>query len=54
MDKPNRLLSAQDIAEMEKLTVDRVTEAIDAGDLEDAKKLAPHVQRVAQHARPLS
>jgi hypothetical protein len=38
MDKPNRLLSAQDIAEMEKLTV--VTEAIDAGDLEGAKKLA--------------
>jgi hypothetical protein len=40
MDKPNRLLSTQDIAEMEKLTVDRVTDAIDAGDLEGAKKLA--------------
>jgi hypothetical protein len=29
MDKPNRLLSNEDIAEMEKLTVDRVIEAID-------------------------
>jgi hypothetical protein len=40
MDKPNRLLSNEDIAEMEKLTVDRVIEAIDAGNLEGAKKLA--------------
>jgi hypothetical protein len=40
MDQPNRLLSAQDIAEMEKLTVDRLIDAIDAGDLEGAKKLA--------------
>src|ERR1700689_782659 len=40
MDQPNRLLSTEDIAEMEKLTVDRLTEAIDAGNLEGAKKLA--------------
>jgi hypothetical protein len=40
MDKPNRLLSDEEITEMEKLTVDRMTEAIDAGDLAGAKKLA--------------
>ena len=32
--------STEDIAEMEKLTVDRLTEAIDRGNLEGAKKLA--------------
>ena len=35
-----RILSKDEIAEMEKLTVDRVIEAIDAGDSEGAKKLA--------------
>jgi hypothetical protein len=39
-NKPNRLLSPSDINEMEKLTVDRVVEAIDQGNLEGAKKLA--------------
>ena len=34
------MLSTEDIAEMEKLTVDRLIEAIDAGNLEGAKKLA--------------
>jgi len=36
----DRILGKDEIAEMEKLTVDRVIEAIDAGDLEGAKKLA--------------
>ncbi|MGH7931596.1 MAG: hypothetical protein ACREQN_00365 [Candidatus Binataceae bacterium] len=35
-----RLLSPDEIIEMEKLTVDRAIAAIDAGDKEDAKKLA--------------
>ena len=35
-----RILSNDEIAEMEKLTVDRVVESIDRGDLEGAKKLA--------------
>jgi hypothetical protein len=36
----DQILSAGEIAEMEKLTVDRVIEAIEAGDREGAKKLA--------------
>ncbi len=35
-----RILNPDEIAEMEKLTVDRVVEAIDSGDREAAKKLA--------------
>ncbi len=35
-----RILNPDEIAEMEKLTVDRVVEAIDSGDRETAKKLA--------------
>ncbi len=35
-----RILSNDEIAEMEKLTVDRLVEAIDRGDREGAKKLA--------------
>src|SRR6516165_1846766 len=35
-----RILAPNEIAEMEKLTVDRVVEAIDTGDTEGAKKLA--------------
>lgn len=35
-----RILSRDEIAEMEKLTLDRVTEAIDKGDSEGAKRLA--------------
>ncbi len=35
-----RILNPGEIAEMEKLTIDRVVEAIDSGDRETAKKLA--------------
>jgi uncharacterized Fe-S cluster-containing radical SAM superfamily enzyme len=35
-----RILSNDEIAEMEKLTVDRLNEAIDAGDKDGAKKIA--------------
>src|ERR1700683_676321 len=35
-----RILSSDEIAEMEKLTVDRLLESIDRGDPESAKKLA--------------
>ena len=35
-----RILSNEEIAEMEKLTVDRLVESIDRGDREGAKKLA--------------
>lgn len=37
---PARILSDDEIAEMEKLTVDRLCEAIDSGDKEGAKKIA--------------